>query len=75
MKCEVKRSMLNKDVQKVVEFMIEYSAPPKADFLPNGPLLVVGSGPASGGKPIKFLLTPDSLQNVKDVSTTVEAII
>ena len=58
--------MLNKDIQKVVEFMVEYEPPPKVASPTIGALLV-GSGPASGGKPIKFVLTPDSLQNVKEV--------
>ncbi|XP_017488869.1 PREDICTED: Down syndrome critical region protein 3 homolog [Rhagoletis zephyria] len=50
LKCELKRPLLNKDIQKVVEFMVEIPPPPKAIKIP----------------PIKFVLTPDSLQNVKD---------
>ena len=63
LKCELKRPLLNKDIQKVVEFMVEIPPPPKAIKIP----VLIGSGPATGGKPIKFVLTPDSLQNVKDV--------
>ena len=67
LKCELKRPMLNKDIQKVVEFVVEYAPPPniKPSLLSSS--LLVGSGPATGGKPIKFVLTNDSLQNVKDV--------
>lgn len=68
LKCELKRPMLNKDIQRVVEFIVEYAPPAKLPS-PMGDSLLVGSGPATGGKPsaIKFVLTPDSLQNVKDV--------
>jgi hypothetical protein len=50
-KCEVKRSMLNKDLQKVVEFMIESRPSPPS--------------PALELKPVTFAITPESLQNVK----------
>lgn len=46
--------MLNKDLQKGIEFMIE-SKPNLTDFTPVET------------KPISFVITPDSLQNVKDV--------
>jgi hypothetical protein len=46
--------MLNKDLQKIIEFMIE-SKPASNELGP------------SESKPINFLITPDSLQNVKDV--------
>lgn len=58
--------MLNKDIQKVVEFMIEYKPEPKYKLLNNS--LLISSGPATGGNPIQFTLTPDSLQNIRDVS-------
>lgn len=59
--------MLNKDIQKLVEFMIENK--PSIDVSPsmNG---LIGSDSATGGKPIQFVLNPESLQNVKDVNTT-----
>lgn len=53
-KCEMKRSMLNKDLQKIVEFMVEY---PRS---PMEPKMIEG-------KSVNFTITPDSLQNVKDV--------
>ncbi|CAG2163840.1 unnamed protein product [Oppiella nova] len=53
-KCEVKRPMLNKDLQKVVEFIVEYRKPPELK-----PLI---------DKSVHFLITPESLQNVKDRS-------
>ncbi|RWS01546.1 Down syndrome critical region protein 3-like protein [Dinothrombium tinctorium] len=53
LKCEVKRSMLNKDLQKVIEFIIE-----------NKPKDVIAIEP----KPVNFVITPESLQNVKDKS-------
>lgn len=64
LKCEIKRPMLNKDIQKVVEFMIEYKPEPKYKLLNNS--LLISSGPATGGNPIQFTLTPDSLQNIRD---------
>lgn len=59
--------MLNRDVQKVLEFIIEYKPPLKVDPLFTESSSIVAYGSATGGKPIKFLLTPESLQNVKDV--------
>lgn len=53
MKCEVKRSMLNKDLVKVVEFMVEKTSP--LDLIPEP-------------KPVTFTITPESLQNLKIVS-------
>jgi hypothetical protein len=58
LKCEVKRSMLNKDLQKVVEFIVEYKSTP-------GPCLEPRS---LDTKPVTFTITPESLQNVKDKS-------
>ncbi|RWS20406.1 Down syndrome critical region protein 3-like protein, partial [Leptotrombidium deliense] len=52
LKCEVKRSMLNKDLQKVVEFIVEYK-PQDTTLEP---------------KPVNFVISPESLQNVKDKS-------
>lgn len=54
--------MLNKDIEKVVEFMVEYK--PRNNSPSN---VLVSAGLALGDKPIKFLLVPESLQNVKDV--------
>ena len=50
----MKRSMLNKDLQKTIEFMVEY---PKS---PMEPRMIED-------KSVNFTITPDSLQNVKDV--------
>jgi len=49
----MKRPMLNKDLQKIVEFIVEYRKPNELK-----PFLE---------KAINFLITPESLQNVKDV--------
>ncbi|XP_042900290.1 vacuolar protein sorting-associated protein 26C isoform X2 [Parasteatoda tepidariorum] len=49
LKCEMKRSLLNKDLQKVLEFIVEYKEQ-KAD---------------SKAVPVNFNITPESLQNVK----------
>ncbi len=54
-KCEMKRPMLNKDLQKIVEFIVEYRKNP----IELKPLQE---------KSVNFLITPESLQNVKDVS-------
>lgn len=54
LKCEIKRSMLNKDLVKQIEFMIE-----------NKPGVDRGIAEA---KRVTFAITPDSLQNVKTVS-------
>jgi hypothetical protein len=51
----MKRPMLNKDLQKIVEFIVEYRKSPNE----LKPLQE---------KAVKFLITPESLQNVKDVS-------
>lgn len=51
-KCEVKKSMLNKDLVKVLEFMIEK----KSDSIEPIP------------KPLSFVITPETLQNMKSVS-------
>lgn len=50
----MKRSMLNKDLQKTIEFMVEY---PRS---PMEPRMIED-------KSVNFTITPDSLQNVKDV--------
>lgn len=46
--------MLNKDLQKVVEFIVEYRRPQEMKTLVE--------------KSVNFVITPESLQNVKDVS-------
>lgn len=51
----MKRPMLNKDLQKIVEFIVEYRKNPNE----LRPLQE---------KAVNFLITPESLQNVKDVS-------
>ncbi|XP_015786712.1 Down syndrome critical region protein 3 [Tetranychus urticae] len=53
LRCEVKRSMLNKDLSKCVEFMIETE---RKDTEPV----------TSETRPTSFTITPESLQNVKD---------
>jgi len=50
LRCEMKRSLLNKDLSKVQEFIVEY----KAD------------AEKAVSKPITFTITPDSMQNVKE---------
>ncbi len=50
----MKRSMLSKDLQKFVEFILEYRK--------------IGIESKIEEKAVNFLITPDSLQNVKDVS-------
>ena len=49
LKCEMKRSLLNKDLQKVMEFIVEYKNQQ------------VNSTPV----PVNFSITPDSLTNVR----------
>lgn len=49
LKCEMKRSLLNKDLQKVMEFILEYKNQQ------------VNSNPV----PVNFSITPDSLTNVR----------
>lgn len=49
LKCEMKRSLLNKDLQKIMEFIVEYKNQK------------VNSNPV----PVNFSITPDSLQNVR----------
>lgn len=67
LKCDVKRSMLSKDVQKVIEFIIECKRPDE-NVAPMKMDMALASLPASGGQPIEFSLSPESLLNVKDVS-------
>ena len=52
---EMKRSLLNKDLQKQCEFIIEYKS--QADEEKAKP------------KPIAFTITPETLAGVKEVST------
>ncbi|GIY54091.1 vacuolar protein sorting-associated protein 26C [Caerostris darwini] len=49
LKCEMKRSLLNKDLQKIIEFIMEYKNQ-KVD---------------SKAVPVNFSITPESLQNVR----------
>ncbi|GFS43917.1 vacuolar protein sorting-associated protein 26C [Trichonephila inaurata madagascariensis] len=49
LKCEMKRSLLNKDLQKILEFIMEYKNQ-KVD---------------SKAIPVNFSITPESLQNVR----------
>ncbi|GBN73674.1 Down syndrome critical region protein 3, partial [Araneus ventricosus] len=49
LKCEMKRSLLNKDLQKLLEFIMEYKSQ-KGD---------------SKAVPVNFSITPESLQNVR----------
>lgn len=49
-KCEVRRSILSRDLQKVLEFLIEAPPQDSQSFQPN---------------PIDFVVSPDSLRNVK----------
>ncbi|XP_035233625.1 vacuolar protein sorting-associated protein 26C-like [Stegodyphus dumicola] len=50
LKCEMKRSLLNKDLQKIMEFIVEYKNQ-KVD---------------SKAVPVNFSITPESLQNVRN---------
>ena len=55
--------MLNKDIQKIIEFFIEYNRPTNfAISMKN----LISSGPTNGSKPLNFVLTPESIQNVRD---------
>ena len=53
MRCDMKRSLLNRDIQKVVEFIVECKS---------------SSIPEDGEKRVDFTVNPDSLQNVKNRS-------
>ena len=53
MRCDMKRSLLNRDIQKVVEFIIECKS---------------NSIPEDGEKRVDFTVNRDSLQNVKNRS-------
>ena len=53
MRCDMKRSLLNRDIQKVVEFIIECKS---------------SSIPEEGEKRVDFTVNPESLQNVKNRS-------
>ena len=66
----IRKSILNRDIQKVIEIIIEYPKPdnwitPKIPLIPLRCLM----DPANKDKPpFQFVLSPDSLQNVRDVS-------
>lgn len=64
LKCELRRPFFNKAIQKAVEFFIEYPMPPN-NKLPLKSLISTGS--INGTKPINFVLTPESIQNLCDV--------
>ncbi|XP_063233764.1 vacuolar protein sorting-associated protein 26C [Bacillus rossius redtenbacheri] len=51
LKCEMKRGFLAKDLIKVAEFIVEYRLEGAVKALPH---------------PVKFSITPESLQNLKD---------
>lgn len=53
MHCDMKRSLLNRDIQKVVEFIVECKS---------------SSIPEDGEKRVDFTVNPESLQNVKNRS-------
>ncbi|GLG95709.1 Putative down syndrome critical region protein 3 [Gryllus bimaculatus] len=53
LRCEMKRSFLAKDLVKVAEFIVEYKPSGSEKATPH---------------PVKFSITPESLQNVKDKS-------
>lgn len=53
MHCDMKRSLLNRDIQKVVEFIVECKS---------------SSIPEDGEKRVDFTVNPQSLQNVKNRS-------
>ena len=53
MRCDMKHSLLNRDIQKVVEFIIECKS---------------SSIPEEGEKRVDFTINPESLQNVKNRS-------
>lgn len=50
LKCDMKRSLLSKDLQKVAEFIVEYG----------------DGCSRSQDKPVEFCITPESLSNVKE---------
>ena len=51
MRCDMKRSLLNRDIQKVVEFIVECKS---------------SSTSEDGEKRVEFTVNPESLQNVKN---------
>ncbi|XP_067007450.1 vacuolar protein sorting-associated protein 26C isoform X2 [Anabrus simplex] len=51
LRCEMKRNFLAKDLIKVTEFIVEYKPSASGKAVPH---------------PVKFTITPESLQNVKD---------
>ncbi|XP_063659742.1 vacuolar protein sorting-associated protein 26C isoform X6 [Pan troglodytes] len=57
LRCDMKRSLLAKDLTKTCEFIV-HSAPQKGKFTPS---------------PVDFTITPETLQNVKEHSHLTEA--
>lgn len=51
LRCEIKRNFLAKDLIKVAEFIVEYKPNSSEKAVPH---------------PVKFTITPESLQNIKD---------
>ncbi|XP_075678792.1 vacuolar protein sorting-associated protein 26C [Dermatophagoides pteronyssinus] len=64
LKCELKRPMLNKDIQKVIEFFIEYNRP--NNEISSSIKNLISFGRTTGTKSLNFQLTPESIQNVRD---------
>jgi len=52
LKCDMKRSLMSKDIQKVTEFLVEYKEE---------------NTEVASPKPLDFSITPESLQNIRDV--------
>ncbi|KPM04415.1 Down syndrome critical region protein 3-like protein [Sarcoptes scabiei] len=65
LRCEIKRPMLVKDIQKVIEFFVEYVKPIDIS-LPISDSMNLGICKTSGFKSIHFVLTPESIKNVRD---------
>lgn len=60
MRCDMKRSLLNRDIQKIVEFVVECKS---------------SSMPEDGEKRVDFTINPESLQNVKNRSGVPEFLV
>jgi len=64
LKCEIRRSMLNKDLQKMIEFIVECKKP----SIESSETASISLSPELRDKPVSFSITPESLQNVRDKS-------
>jgi len=60
MRCDMKRSLLSRDIQKVVEFIVECKSNSTAE---------------DGEKRVEFKVSPESLQNVKNRSSVPEFLV